>query len=232
MKQFTFVLIIPFVLALFFAGCGEDTSVTPKLSETADEVSSLAKGAGGTVETSNIYSRATGEVVGTAALQRGYNDVYVKIKTSDLEPGDAVTVWWVFFNYPENCEIPYECAAVDLFNPDVAADLNYATGAIVRPDGTIRYRARRKAGDDSGSAMPYFNELLGVDIPAVGILDPQKAEIHFVLRSHGPAIDEYMPEMIESFNAGCTYPENVTPGIVGTPGPNTCEDQQSAVFRL
>jgi hypothetical protein len=60
---------------------------------------------------------------------------------------------------------------------------------------------------------------------AFGLMDARKAEIHFVIRSHGPLIPGIIHEQISTFNAGC----GGFPPELGTPGPNTCEDLQFAV---
>ncbi|MGH3735023.1 MAG: hypothetical protein ACRDT6_05305 [Micromonosporaceae bacterium] len=49
--------------------------------------------------------------------------------------------------------------------------------------------------------------------------------MHMVVRTHGQALPEYLPEQIQSFGAACG---NV-PEEFGGGGPNTCEDLQFAV---
>ena len=62
------------------------------------------------------------------------------------------------------------------------------------------------------------------------------AEIQLVINDHGPKLTSHMPQMIQSYRAGCT--EASIPGIFpasaradGTPGPNACQLYQMAVFQ-
>lgn len=84
------------------------------------------------------------------------------------------------------------------------------------------YVADRKVGDASGSIGPVFK-----GIPAVGIEDAFKAEIHLVLRSHGELLPDHIQEMVSTFNAGCL---DQSPEL-GTPGPNTCTNIQSSAHK-
>src|SRR5688572_3423092 len=38
-----------------------------------------------------------------STLMRMEHGVYGTLKAVKLEPGDAYTIWWIIFNYPENC---------------------------------------------------------------------------------------------------------------------------------
>lgn len=60
--------------------------------------------------------------------------------------------------------------------------------------------------------------------------------MHLILNDHGPKLPEFMPEMIQTYRAGCTdkslppiFPETAIGD--GTPGPNTCRLFQLAVFQ-
>lgn len=67
------------------------------------------------------------------------------------------------------------------------------------------------------------------------LTDPRGAEVHLVLNGHGPALSAYLPEMVQTYRAGCT--DASLPGIFpatakadGTPGPDTCRLTQVAIF--
>ncbi|MGH3735022.1 MAG: hypothetical protein ACRDT6_05300 [Micromonosporaceae bacterium] len=81
---------------------------------------------------SDVWRFAGGTAVpgGTSTLTRTDSGLSVSLRTSELPPGDAVTVWWVVFNHPEHCDgvdgSPFRCAEPDLFNPDVAGSVQYA----------------------------------------------------------------------------------------------------------
>lgn len=53
-----------------------------------------------------------------------------------------------------------------------------------------------------------------------------EAEIHLVLRTHGPAIPGVIPEMRTTSEAGCTPESSFGFGD----GPNECADLQAAGF--
>jgi hypothetical protein len=57
------------------------------------------------------------------------------------------------------------------------------------------------------------------------LLDARRAEVTLVLRSHGPKLPDFLPEMLRTFGAGC---KNAPPGT-GTPGPNECGEVQVSV---
>ncbi|NIT57155.1 MAG: hypothetical protein GWN00_13245, partial [Aliifodinibius sp.] len=82
----------------------------------------------------------------------------------------------------------------------------------------------------SGSVMPFFNALLGTNFPSPGLENPLGAEVHLVVRTHEEAIPEFLPDMIRTFNGGCTYPPGV-PTNFGAPGPNACEDIQFSIHQ-
>ncbi|MFQ5709341.1 MAG: hypothetical protein ACE5HO_17930 [bacterium] len=74
----------------------------------------------------------------------------------------------------------------------------FATGDVANHRGQANFRARREIGDLSGSLLPLFG------LEPVGLLDPHGAEVHMIVRSHGPAIPGKIDEQIGSFDGGCT----------------------------
>lgn len=170
-----------------------------------------------------VLTFADGAEVGSSHLVRTDGGVTVELNTTELAPGAAVTLWIVIFNNPSACATN-PCTATDLFVSAVEADALYAAGAVVGAAGRATFAGRRNVGDTSGSLLAI---LTGAATP--GLLDARTAEIHFVVRSHGPVIPELMPEMIQTFGAGCLgVPES---GVLGTPGPNECADVQFAIHQ-
>jgi hypothetical protein len=143
---------------------------------------------------------ATGSV-----LVRSKEGAYMSVHAAGLTPGTAVTAWWVFFNSPEGC-LTSPCTPADLNNPDAQPSLVSAAGRIVGPDGTADFGAYRAVGDTTGA------------FSGPGLLNPFKAEIHLVVRSHGPAVlddPQVLQEQLSMFNGGCP--------------PNTCANLQAAI---
>jgi len=161
-----------------------------------------------------------GVAVGTSTITRTMGGVSITNHTTGLTPGDAVTNWFVVFNNPENCIVPGECSDDDILafigslagdpqNP-VGIDVLFATGHVVNGNRTS-FAAHLAVGDTSGSLFGPFS---------VGLQDPFKAEVHSIVRSHGPAISGLVHAQISSVDGGC---DPVTD--------EPCEDVQAAAHK-
>lgn len=73
-------------------------------------------------------------------LMTDENGARLRLHTGSLIPGDAMTVWWVIFANPSACAgyPTEECGLGNLGNPEVAAEITYATGGVVNQNGRIR----------------------------------------------------------------------------------------------
>jgi len=128
-----------------------------------------------------------------------------------LEPGDAVTAWWVVFNHPEFCSDGV-CGGNDVLPPpgntDAGVSVLYADGKVINAQGQAKFASILMPNDLNGAVF------------GPGLTNPMGAEIHLVLRTHGPMILEKRSEQLSSLNGGCD-PEP----------PNTpCKDVQFAIF--
>ncbi len=147
-----------------------------------------------------------------ATIMRSNSGVRMNLTTSELPPAEAVTVWWVVFNQPENCS-DGKCGEDDVFNlgadekpilnsdgspPMNLAAIDAAKVSILRADGHVI--------DQSGDAR-YSAGLVKGDISEAvigpGLTDPIFAEIHLVVRSHGPAQPGKLDDMLYTINGGC-----------------------------
>lgn len=167
-------------------------------------------------------------------LIRNGNGVSIRVRTNSLMPGAAYTLWMVVFNFPGECGAPYACNDLDIGNPDVAADVMYVTGNIVGGSGNSSFAGHVAIGDINGSIFNVPPPPFPFP-PAVGLLNPEGAELHFIVHSHGQKLSEYMPSMIQTFAGGCMDPGAPFIGLFiepewGVPGPNTCESHQLSVF--
>lgn len=148
----------------------------------------------------------------TSSLTRMEHGVYMTFDAVALEPGEAYTVWWVIFNKPNNCS-DGECGLDDSFVMDEngefvlteegartfnlpARDVTTyselrATGSIVDADGTAEFRAHLPVGDVTEAEF------------GPGLLDPMKAEIHVILRSHGPIQAGIIHQQMNTPWGGC-----------------------------
>jgi hypothetical protein len=140
------------------------------------------------------------------------------LHTAGLEPGSAYTLWWVIFNHPDRClagHADLRCGPPDLFNPDVDGSMLFAAGAVVGDTGEATFESYRAEGDTSGAVV-----LPGMKNPPPGLTAPTTAEIHLVVRNHGPARPGYVEEQTTTMNGGCD---------VGQPN-FPCRDEQYAAF--
>lgn len=146
-------------------------------------------------------------VPGTGSMVvRNRDAVSMTMHTADLVPGYAYTAWWVIFNQPQKCATS-PCGEPDLFMPEVNASVLYAAGQIAGDDGTANFGSFRATSDTTDALF------------GPGVLNTRRAEIHLVVRSHGPASPDpaILAAQVGSFDGGCP--------------PNTCEDVQATVHQ-
>jgi hypothetical protein len=172
--------------------------------------------------------------VGSSRLVRTPNGVNFTLSTTGLGGGHAYTLWIVIFNNPAGCGVPHECGPDDVVNDAAKPDMMYAAGSLATAAGTATFAGRQGVGGRNGS----INAPVG--LPAYGLMDPYGAEIHLAVHDHGPKLPEFLPDMIQTVDGGCTdagipvagvsSPWNDYPGF-GRRGPNTCATVQAAVHR-
>jgi hypothetical protein len=159
--------------------------------------------------------------VGSSTIVRNDNGVSVRLSTSELEPGTAFTMWLVVFNKPENCDVGAAGCDGDDVVPGTPAmvDVINVGGSLVGGSGKATVAAHQQVGE---AGYSVFQQL---GAPSPGLVYARDAELHLVVRTHGPAIPGLIYEMTHTFAAGC----DGFPPVLGTPGPNTCDDLQFAV---
>lgn len=147
---------------------------------------------------------------GAATLIRSRRSLEMRIAASHLDPNSAYTVWWVIFNRPGACV--GGCGPTALANPATRASVFYAAGFVTGDDGTGNISAHVEGG-----VLPT-----GLDVEPDGTVagldggNGLAAEVHLVIRAHGPVIAGLAHAQLGSFNGACP--------------PNTCANQQAAVF--
>lgn len=101
------------------------------------------------------------------------------VTSAALEPHTAYSIWWVVFNRPQFCATPYECAGADLGNPNVEGSVFWGGGLLADGDGYGNTQIELRRGRTE-------RELFG-PMRDDGLQRLHDAEIHLVLRTHGPA---------------------------------------------
>ena len=147
-----------------------------------------------------------------ASLLRTNGGIRMSVNAAQLTPGHVVTAWRVIFNDPGRCSGGV-CDEPDVLPPPghVLADVSllYADGAHVGPDGTAFFLDFLRAGDTSDAVF------------GPGLLDIQGAEVHVVLRTHGPLQPDAAQAQQSSLNGGCDPDPPHAP----------CQDVQFAIFK-
>lgn len=118
----------------------------------------------------------------------------MRITTQGLTPGEAVTSWWIIFNHPEFCS-DGECGRDDVLpapgNESAGVSVLWGDGVVVEDDGTAYFWDVLEVGDASNVNF------------GPGLTNPFGAEVHYVLRSHGPARQDVLEEQLSTINGGC-----------------------------
>lgn len=181
------------------------------------------------VTSSGTYRMTDASAVdgGSSTLVRTKDGIAATLQTSDLQEGNAYTMWWVVFNNPEKCEHPVpgitSCGEGDVFGEpfgetSVQVSVQYASGNIVGETGAINFGAYLNEGE-----LPTEPGQL---VFGPGLIDAKKAEVHLVVRDHGPRIPGMEEAQLTTFGGACTA--ETDPTGVGPEGPNVCADVQFA----
>ena len=223
MKKLTLVLLIALLVPL---SCTKDDSLK-QINKAApvNQVPTLhAPGKSAIKMTSPVFNGVTGDEVGSAQLVRNANGITANFSANDLTPGFAYTIWWVIWNIPELCGTPNACTDADFGNADdVQVEVMYAGGHVVGNSGFGKFSGHLNEDDASGS----INDLFG--LPSYGGLqDALGAEVHVVLRNHGPAVPGLVNEQIGSYPGGCETDLGVFVEIPDEVG--ECGDTHFAIF--
>jgi len=208
-----------FFALLLFVGisCSEETD-SPELNSVSLKATSK--------QTAAIGGLA--DITGTSTLHRNKNGITVNFKAENLHPG-AYTIWWVIWNKPQECEVPGECLDGDFaIADDVEVEVMYAGGNVVGNNGKGNFSGHLNVDDASGSINEEFFGLNSYGGLQSG--NTFDAEVHVVLRTHGPAVPGLVNEQIGSYEGGCDdpllyLPFTVYPDVIGE-----CADIAAAVF--
>lgn len=143
-------------------------------------------------DASGVFFDPQTTIDGSAArLQRSADAIWIKVNTTEL-PGGAYTVWAVAFNNPGACALGAGfCGATDVPIAEVAASVMWATGGIVEENGVGHFRAHIEEG------MPPGQVLRGP-----GLVDAENAEVHFIVRYHGPVDPDPAIALLQTTTVG------------------------------
>jgi len=136
-----------------------------------------------------VVSLSDGTTKGAAWLKRGNNEVEGRIMTDVGMSGVPVTVWWLVWDKPGQCENPIfdpDGNLRALCNPsmgDSPSAVIFASSAIAASDGlgsgVLNARMRLVAGEEAGGEGPCCRGLLPRG-------KGRTSEIHLVVEKHDP----------------------------------------------
>ncbi len=142
-------------------------------------------------------------VTGASVLTRYNAYVDATVSTTGLSANGAYSWWWVIFNYPQFCvdgcgldDLPIGSTPISNGDPRVKASLLWGGGFVADGNGAADVSAHLDRGKSPGEVR--FGP---------GLLKTRRADIHVVLRTHGPAAAGEVAEQVGSFNGGCTDAE-------------------------
>jgi hypothetical protein len=156
-----------------------------------------------TISNMNVFPNGPA-VVGASVLTRYNTFVEATVSATGLAASGAYSWWWVVFNQPQFCvdgcgldDLPAGATPVSNGDPRVQASLLWGGGFVANGTGAAEVRALLERNKAPGEVR--FGP---------GLKRPRHAELHIVLRSHGPAVAGEVADQIGSFNGGCT-PEEI-----------------------
>src|SRR6266536_1412329 len=164
--------------------------------------------AGAATQSTSPVMTFDGAVVGSSTLNRTGSGISVSLHTTGLPAGHAVTVWWMVFNHPAACITgttggSFRCGMADMDNPAAGLSVLYAAGHVIDGSGAADFGGSLAEGDADGAIM------------GAGLDDAAAADVHLVVRDHGPADPGMVDRQIHTFG-------NCTP---------TCTDLQMSVHQ-
>ncbi len=157
-------------------------------------------------------------------LTRSDGGISFEITTESLQPNHAYTIWLAMVNEPGACSSQACTPPEILQNPATDSQVVFGAGAVADTNGKATFKGEAKKGPIPDGWLPGGE-----------LKKPLTAQVLLVMNDHGAVIEGYMPDMIETYRAGCVdagLPE-VFPPVAkadGRPGPNTCQLYQLAVF--
>jgi len=150
-----------------------------------------------------------GDPAGTSRIVRTDNGISGNISVhlgneSGSAKGLAITLWIVIFNNPGACAVPNMCGDdADFGNPDVMPDVVHGGGNVVGASEKTTIGFHYETGENKGSIADIFFLPRNDEGEGFGLLNSRGAEVHYVIRFHGPVDPAAMPAQIHSYGGGC-----------------------------
>lgn len=147
--------------------------------------------------------------IGASKLVRTDNGLSANLKADGLTPGNALTLWFVVFNYPGLCSDGL-CGPDDMgLSKPAQGDFLYGGGHVVGGSGKGNFGGHLKVGDASRSGLAERLVQRGVceagqACVTPGLTNPDGALVILALHDHGPALTgQALKEQISTFLGDC-----------------------------
>jgi len=178
----------------------------------------LANGANKTQ--SDVYWTWGTQVPSAASqLVRNESGISADFNTSGLTPDQAVTLWFIVFNYPEKCLAgSYNCGPADMgANRPAKGDFMVAGGHVIDASGYASFGGRLNVGDTAGSGLAEFTGGCMPGLPncggPIGLVNVDGALVVLAVHSHGPKLTgQDLKSQISSYLGGCQTFIGTLPG--------------------
>src|SRR5262250_2569864 len=160
------------------------------------------------VAMSPVVDSATGAV----GLNRTRNEIRGRVNVTELNPNSAFTLWAAVFNRPEGCTTtpagPVHCSAADFSPvPNPARSSAFNIGAFVTGvDGSANVSFNISSGVPPEGAFVLWGQggLFDNGVrPGFDAGNGFGAEVHVVIRAHGPIIPAAIAAQLSQLNGGC-----------------------------
>ncbi len=162
---------------------------------------------------------------GAVRLTRARNEIWASLHVTELAPNSPFTIWAAVFNEPEACTTnpggPIHCSVTDLMAmPNFAKASAFNVGAFLTDGiGVANADVNIRTGIPPAGAFILFGQEGLMDngvSPGLHEGNGFGAEVHLIVRSHGPIIAVDIAAQLSLFNGGCP--------------PNACANVQVAQF--
>ncbi|HKY61428.1 MAG TPA: hypothetical protein VJP59_10500 [Gemmatimonadota bacterium] len=175
-----------------FAACEGMDPVAP--SDGGSEVGAAAAPVIVTTVAIGEWPGSNSGISGEAILTRTKDGLSVDQDVEGLISGHAYSVWWAIFDNPQGC--------VDACDPSDLG-VRQAQGSLINGGGfvaagTTQFYTSDLARHDVEGRQVWVGDLSGVD-------NTYGAEVHVVLRGHGPAVMDPADQAVQTstFNGFC-----------------------------
>jgi len=147
----------------------------------------------------------TSNPAGTSTLVRSANGISANYRSEGLRPDNAMTLWFIVFNYPDLCTPDQGgCSPDDLGSAAAAqGDFLVASGNVIGASGIGNFGGHLNVGDASGSGLAEMLCPETMDCTP-GLLNLDGALVVLAIHDHGPRpTGQTLQEQLSSFLGGC-----------------------------